>query len=211
MMNHPYNVFVLLSSSIFFLPTSSRLFSQSSIMPSYFLPYPKTQHKNQSHQKSNHRSNVDVKNKPYPHPQPDPDPSKPPSPLNLSPTDSPISSSGSSTIKPAKYRKSVHWKQDYHPSILKLKIVCGDPEDPSLVVVFGLQFREGKRPKVRFGVRRGHGRTVELGDDVLDGERKEEQGGERDIRGEKSRVEETGDRNRGEETRGRKRRRGSRT
>ena len=78
-------------------------------------------------------------------------------------------------------------------------------------MVFGLQFREGKRPKVRFSVRRGHGRTVELGDDVLDGERKEEQGGERDIRGEKSRVEETGDRNRGEETRGRKRRRGSRT
>lgn len=211
MVNHPYNVFVLLSSSIFFLPTSSRLFSRHPIMPSYFLPYPKTQHKNQNYEKSNHRSNVDVKNKPYPHPQPDPDPSNPPSPLNLSPTDSPTSSSGSSTIKPARYRKSVHWKQDYHPSILKLKIVCGDPGDPSLVVVFGLQFREGKRPKVRFSVRRGHGRTVELGDGVLDGERRDERDGEKDIRGEKSRVEETGDRNRGEETRGRKRRRGSRT
>jgi hypothetical protein len=53
--------------------------------------------------------------------------------------------------------------QDYHPSILKLQIVCGNPHDPSLVVVFGLKFREGKRPQVKFSVKRGHGRTRELG------------------------------------------------
>jgi hypothetical protein len=94
---------------------------------------------------------------------------------------------------------------------LKLKIVCGDPEDPSLVVVFGLQFREGKRPKVRFSVRRGHGRTVELGDGVLDGERRDERDGEKDTRGEMSRVEEKAERNRDGGTRGRKKRRESRT
>lgn len=58
---------------------------------------------------------------------------------------------------------------------MKLKIVCGDPEDPSLVVVFGLEFREGKRPKVRFSVKRGHGKTRELGDvSTRDEEEKEE-------------------------------------
>lgn len=58
--------------------------------------------------------------------------------------------------------------------MMKLKIVCGDPEDPSLVVVFGLEFREGKRPKVRFGVKRGHGKTRELGDVDLEDEGEEE-------------------------------------
>jgi hypothetical protein len=62
---------------------------------------------------------------------------------------------------------------------MKLKIVCGDPEDPSLVVVFGLEFREGKRPKVRFSVKRGHGKTRELGDvslgDAVEEERKQKE------------------------------------
>lgn len=48
-----------------------------------------------------------------------------------------------------------------------MRIVCGDEEDPSLVIVLGLRFREGKRPKVRFSVRRGHEKTVELGDQEI--------------------------------------------
>ena len=64
---------------------------------------------------------------------------------------------------------------------MKLKIVCGDPEDPSLVVVFGLVFREGKRPKVKFSVKRGHGKTRELGDvDLGDEAEKEENDKEKD-------------------------------
>lgn len=144
---------------------------QISIMHPYFLPYPKTTQQKPAPLRTQAA-------KPYPHPRPDPDPNNPPSPLNLSPSAaSPVSSSsssGSSTIKPA-CKNRVHWKQDYHPSIMKLKIVCGDPEDPSLVVVFGLEFREGKRPKVRFSVKRGHGKTRELGDvSTRDEEEKEE-------------------------------------
>ena len=30
------------------------------------------------------------------------------------------------------------------------------------MVVFGLKFREGRRPKVRFSVKRGHGKAKEL-------------------------------------------------
>lgn len=63
---------------------------------------------------------------------------------------------------------------------MKLKIVCGDPEDPSLVVVFGLEFREGKRPKVRFSVKRGHGKTRELGDVDLGDEQGESKSKEQD-------------------------------
>jgi len=32
------------------------------------------------------------------------------------------------------------------------------------VVVFGLKFREGRRPKVKFSVKRGHGKAKEIGD-----------------------------------------------
>ncbi|KAH0132318.1 hypothetical protein KCU66_g2377, partial [Aureobasidium melanogenum] len=139
-------------------------------MHPYFLPYPKTTKQRPAPLRTQTA-------KPYPHPRPDPDPNNPPSPLNLSsPAASPTSdssSSGSSTIKPPR-KKHVHWKQDYHPSIMKLKIVCGDPEDPSLVVVFALEFREGKRPKVRFSVKRGHGKTRELGDVSLGDEVEEE-------------------------------------
>ncbi|KAI4729065.1 hypothetical protein E4T49_03196 [Aureobasidium sp. EXF-10728] len=138
-------------------------------MHPYFLPYPKTK---------KHPTPLQTTANPYPRPQPDPDPNNPPSPLNLSPGSS-SSSSASSTIRPSRKKKHVHWKQDYHPSILKLKIVCGDPEDPSLVVVFGLRFREGQRPKVRFSVKRGHGKTRELGDESLgDEEEKEGKGRE---------------------------------
>lgn len=143
---------------------------QISIMHPYFLPYPKTTKQKPAPLRTQTA-------KPYPHPRPDPDPNNPPSPLNLSSSAasaaSDSSSSGSSTIKPPR-KKHVHWKQDYHPSIMKLKIVCGDPEDPSLVVVFGLEFREGKRPKVRFSVKRGHGKTKELGDVNLGDEVEEE-------------------------------------
>ncbi|KAI4749325.1 hypothetical protein E4T50_00440 [Aureobasidium sp. EXF-12298] len=126
-------------------------------MHPYFLPYPKTTKQKPAPLRTQTA-------KPYPHPRPDPDPNNPPSPLNLSsPAASPASdssSSGSSTIKPPR-NKHVHWKQDYHPSIMKLKIVCGDPEDPSLVVV-------------RFSVKRGHGKTRELGDVSLGDEVEEE-------------------------------------
>jgi hypothetical protein len=149
-------------------------------MPSYFLPYPKTKSKHVKH-KPLPLKMAEKTRRPYPHPQPDP-PNNPPSPLNLSPSypsPSPSPSSSSSTIKPS----PTNWHQDYAPSILKLQIICGNPHDPSLVVVFGLKFREGKRPQVRFSVKRGHGRTRELGEslglgDDGEGERrvKEEQG-----------------------------------
>jgi hypothetical protein len=132
-------------------------------MPSYFLPYPKG------------RSQHDIKHKPsplqtgkakqpYPHPQPDP-PNNPPSPLNLSSPSSSLSASSSScssssTIKPTPPTRH----NDYNPSSLNLQIVFGNPHDPSLVVIFGLKFREGRKPKVKFSVKRGHGRTRELGE-----------------------------------------------
>ncbi|KER00700.1 hypothetical protein AUEXF2481DRAFT_152609 [Aureobasidium subglaciale EXF-2481] len=176
--------------SLLFLPTFSK-------MPSYFLPYPKN--------KQHHRPPPLATLNPYPHPHPDP-PSSPPSPLNLSSSlPSPTSSSGSSTIKPRKKpSKHVHWKQDYHPSVLELKIVCGDPEDSSLVVVFGLRFREGRRPKVRFSVRRGHGRTRELGDRVMEGA-DEGKGGRDGVAEDEKRHDE--DQEEIREKRGRKRRR----
>ncbi|KAI4842520.1 hypothetical protein E4T44_07263 [Aureobasidium sp. EXF-8845] len=151
-------------------------------MPSYFLPYPKTKSKQVKHTPPPLQTSRTARH-PYPHPQPDP-PNNPPSPLNLSSpaTSSPSagphpfppissassaspssswSSSSSSTIKPSTPQT---WSQDYHPSVLKLQIVCGNPHDPSLVVVFGLKFREGKRPQVRFSVKRGHGMTREPGE-----------------------------------------------
>jgi hypothetical protein len=147
-----------------------RLAKIATTMPSYFLPYPKPKPKHVK-QKPLPQQTTQTAKHPYPHPQPDP-PNDPPSPLNLSSpsgssspsASSPASSSSSSssTIKPTS--RSQHWKQDYSPSILKLQIVCGDPHDPSLVVVFGLKFREGRRPKVRFSVKRGHGKTRELVD-----------------------------------------------
>ncbi|KAI5206063.1 hypothetical protein E4T39_02672 [Aureobasidium subglaciale] len=178
--------------------------TKQATMPSYFLPYPK----NKQHHKPPplHTAN------PYPHPHPDP-PSNPPSPLSLSSPSSareppsshhhssPTSSSGSSTIKPReKSTKHVHWRQDYHPSVLKLKIVCGDPEDPSLVVV-------------RFSVRRGHGRVRELGDGSLEGEDEREKGEGRDGRYEAEEDGERHDRDQGgiREERGRKRRREDRS
>jgi hypothetical protein len=151
-------------------------------MPSYFLPYPKTKSKQVKHTPPPLQTSRTARHS-YPHPQPDP-PNNPPSPLNLSSpaTSSPRagphpfppissassaspssswSSSSSSTIKPSTPQT---WSQDYHPSVLKLQIVCGNPHDPSLVVVFGLKFREGKRPQVRFSVKRGHGMTREPGE-----------------------------------------------
>jgi hypothetical protein len=149
--------------------------------------------------------------RPYPHPQPDP-PNNPPSPLNLSPPTSSSSSSGgphpfppnssasspsspsSSSSSTIKAPPSNHWHQDYAPSILKLQILCGNPHDPSLVVIFGLKFREGRRPQVRFSVKRGHGRTREPGESLELGDD-----------GEEERKEEY----RREKVRGRKRKRGS--
>lgn len=147
-------------------PKRMRLAKIATTMPSYFLPYPKTKPKHIKQKPPPLRTMQTAKH-PYPHPQPDP-PNNPPSPLNLSPpsasspTSSSSSSASSSTIRPSP--KSHHWKQDYGPTVLKLQIVCGDPRDPSLVVVFGLKFREGKRPKIRFSVKRGHGKTRELVD-----------------------------------------------
>ncbi|KAI5273443.1 NAD(P)-binding protein [Aureobasidium subglaciale] len=181
--------------SLLFLPTFLK--PPLPTMPSYFLPYPK----NKQHHKP---PPLQIAN-PYPHPHPDP-PSNPPSPLNLSASpSSPTSSSSSSTIKPRKgSKKHVHWKQDYHPSVLKLKIVCGDPEDPSLVVVFGLRFREGRRPKVRLSIRRGHGRTMDLGDRMVEGAN-EGKGGRDGVAEDEKRHDE--DQEEIGEERGRKRRR----
>jgi len=149
-------------------------------MPSYFLPYPKAKptHVKKKQQKPPPLVTTQKAKHPYPHPQPDP-PNNPPSPLNLSPpsptshapSDNHPSSSSSSTsssptssttIKPI--HKPSAWHQDYQPSILRLEIVCGDPRTPSFVVVFGLKFREGRRPKVKFSVKRGHGKAKEMGD-----------------------------------------------
>ncbi|KEQ73361.1 hypothetical protein M436DRAFT_81746 [Aureobasidium namibiae CBS 147.97] len=140
-------------------------------MPSYFLPYPKA--KPTHFKKKQKPPPLDTAQKakhPYPHPQPDP-PNNPPSPLNLSPTSptsssSPPSSSSSSSSSPSTIKPSTHqpWHQDCQPSILKLEIVCGDPRIPSFVVVFGLRFRGGRRPKVKFSVKRGHGKAKEMGD-----------------------------------------------
>jgi hypothetical protein len=60
--------------------------------------------------------------------------------------------------------------------------VFGNPHDPSLIVVFGLKFREGRRPKVKFSVKRGHGRTREIGD-VLGVENEGEDGRKEERRG----------------------------
>lgn len=139
----------------------------ASTMPSYFLPYPKTKptHVKKKQKPPPLNTTQKVKN-PYPHPQPDP-PNNPPSPLNLSPTSSsPVnnlssssSSSSSSTIPTMRSASGTStWHQDYHPSGLRLEIVCGDPHAPSFVVVFGLRFREGRRPKVKFSVKRGGGK-----------------------------------------------------
>ena len=49
--------------------------------------------------------------------------------------------------------------------------------------MFGLRFREGRRPKVKFSVKRGHGKAKEIGD-ILgsdkhgEGERRERDGKE---------------------------------
>jgi hypothetical protein len=192
-------------------------------MPSYFLPYPKgkPQHGIKYKPSPLQTTQVKAEKQPYPHPQPD-SPNNPPSPLNLSatsasasPSSSPnfntsasttpsvpisnqssspssSSSSSSSTIKPSSATHRRH--NDYNPSSLNLQLVFGNPHDPSLVVVFGLRFREGRRPKVKFSVKRGHGRVRGL-EDVLgvggygeenngEGRRKEtgEESGERDGR-----------------------------
>jgi hypothetical protein len=153
-------------------------------MPSYVLPYPKGKSQHDIKHKPSPLQTGKAK-QPYPHPQPDP-PNNPPSPLNLSfpssslsASSSSSSSSSSSTIKPTP-AKNRH--QDYHPSALNLQIVFGNPHDPSLIVVFGLKFREGRRPKVKFSVKRGHGRTREIGD-VLGVENEGEDGRKEERRG----------------------------
>lgn len=53
---------------------------------------------------------------------------------------------------PFKKGKSVHFADDYSPSSIKAKIVCGPKENPTLVIRVKLTFQTGKRPtlKVKF-------------------------------------------------------------
>jgi hypothetical protein len=172
-------------------------------MPSYFLPYPKSKPRHNKYKPPPlQTTGAKAENQPYPHPQPDP-PNNPPSPLNLASPSPPStsssaspnldtsasssfpsrysgssSSSSSSTIKASSATHRRH--NDYNPSSLNLQLVFGNPHDPSLVIIFGLNFREGRRPKVKFSVKRGHGRVRGL-EEVLgvggDGEGRRKEGG----------------------------------
>jgi hypothetical protein len=167
-------------------------------MPSYFLPYPKGKSQRGIKHKPSPLQTEKAK-QPYPHPQPDP-PNNPPSPLNLSSPSSSLSASSSSSSSSSTIRPTPPTRHnDYNPSSLNLQLVFGNPHDPSLVVVFGLKFREGRRPKVKFSVKRGHGRSRELGD-VLgvgsEGEGKT-RGGEDRARGGEDRARDGEGRSRG--------------
>lgn len=72
----------------------------------------------------------------------------------------PLRSALSSSSKPPKSQttpvesKHVHFADDYTPSLLKLKIVCGPRHDPSLIVYIKLRFESGGgRPRLGFKIR----------------------------------------------------------
>ncbi len=45
--------------------------------------------------------------------------------------------------------KKVRFAEDFAPSTIKIKIICGPKADPSFIIRLGLIFRAGKSPELR--------------------------------------------------------------
>ncbi|KAK8214764.1 hypothetical protein M8818_002346 [Zalaria obscura] len=52
--------------------------------------------------------------------------------------------------------KHVRFAEDFAPSSIRLRVVCGPPDDPSMIITVRILFRMGKTPRLQFDFDRKH-------------------------------------------------------